>query len=165
VESQSFTGEARNGLLAHAMLDRGFVLKVLRQYGQRGMTQKALAKSAGLSLSTIQRAEQGAGNISDENWRAIATALDTDVAELDRRVDAFRLAADVERELAASEHAEQTRARTVAAKDDLSLAGSDYLDAMQLWWSELSPDDRERVFDFARKLRDEAREARKKIAG
>jgi hypothetical protein len=56
---------------------------------------------------------------------------------------------------------QKARAPRAVIGDD----NADYLAAMKIWWAELSVDERERVFDFARKLRDEAREARKKIAG
>lgn len=35
----------------------------------------------------------------------------------------------------------------------------DYLEAMELWWSELDGHDRERVYDLARMLRDAQRAA------
>lgn len=66
-------------------------------------------------------------------------------------------------ESAADEMNRRMRARPPADSDiDADRA---YLIAMEAWWQELTPDQREQVHDFARKLRDAQREARKQKAG
>jgi transcriptional regulator with XRE-family HTH domain len=62
-------------------IGRGQVLKLLRH--QTKSTQRALAKKAGVSLATVQRAEQDNSQVEDETWERIAAAFDLTLRKID----------------------------------------------------------------------------------
>jgi transcriptional regulator with XRE-family HTH domain len=148
------------------MLTRGSYLRVLREAAGRPMSQRALAKVAGVAAGTVQRAELDATNVTTETWERLFQAFGIALDELDARV------AGMSRLMTGGHLA--TEAPTPfpfpvpgpvpdRSRHDHAPAPSsdgDYLAVMHLWWRELELEDRERVFDFARKLRDDRRAAR-----
>jgi transcriptional regulator with XRE-family HTH domain len=156
--------DARQRLTTRGMLTRGSYLRVLRESAGRSMSQRALAKVAGVAAGTVQRAELDASNITPDTWEKLFTPFDITLGELDARVAAMsRLMAGGE----LAEHAPPTPFPAPAhppphRHDGATGIDADYLSVMQLWWRELDLDDRERVFDFARKLRDDRRALRQR---
>lgn len=144
------------------MLTRGSYLRVLREGGGRSMSQRALAKMAGVAAGTVQRAELDANNITAETWEKLFAPFDISLGELDARVAAMS-------RLMGGGHAGSAGSPTPfpapaagTTRPEAPSSDGDYLAVMQIWWGELELDDRERVFDFARKLRDDRRAARQR---
>ena len=147
------------------MLTRGSYLRVLREGAGRSMSQRALAKVAGVAAGTVQRAELDASNITSETWEKLFTPFDITLAELDARVAAMsRLMTGGELSHLEAPTPFPAPAPPLPHRVDMPAADTDYLAVMQIWWRELELDDRERVFDFARKLRDDRRAMRQRDA-
>lgn len=136
---------------------------MLREGGGRSMSQRALAKMAGVAAGTVQRAELDANNITPETWKKLFTPFDISLDELDARVAAMsRLMGGGQAGPDTAPTPFPAPAPPAVRRVEASSSDGDYLAVMQIWWSELDLDDRERVFDFARKLRDDRRAARQR---
>lgn len=165
VEYPSFTALDWNALLAHKMFKRGDVLRFLREAAPRPMTQRELADRAGVSLGTVQRAEQGSSNVTVEMWGRLGDAVGMTPGEMDRKAadmtavfDATREALNGSTEVPASASNSPGPGRWPTVTEDV------YLQLLRRWWSDLDEADHERIVEFARATRID-RQALKKASG
>lgn len=146
---------------------------------KKGWSAKDLARAMGYEYdTTVKRWLRRQKAISVASLERIASALEMTAQEIDPKGQAYdpqdrpphmrrgrKTGGLASQDLVAQLEEAKAGARARLAPFRDAASGPDYLEAMALWWNELEPDDKERVHDFARELRDSRRELKRKAAG